>query len=79
MQTIFIMVKCDLAQAYEVADRVIQHDRISEVYTISGTYDLMLKCYLDDGVDVGHFVTEQIQTVAGVKDTNTIMAFKAFN
>ena len=79
MQTIFIMVKCDLGQAYDVADRIIQGDQVSEVYTISGTYDLLLKCYLDDGVDVGHFVTQQIQTVSGVKDTYTIMAFKAFN
>jgi DNA-binding Lrp family transcriptional regulator len=38
-----------------------------------------LKCYLHDAVDIGHFVTEQIQTVAGVKDTYTIIAFKAFS
>ena len=38
----------------------------------------MLKCYLNDGADIGHFVTERVQTLAGVKDTCTTIAFKAF-
>jgi DNA-binding Lrp family transcriptional regulator len=38
----------------------------------------MIKCHLDDGTDIGHFVTEKIQKLPGVKDTYTIIAFKAF-
>jgi hypothetical protein len=34
---------------------------------------------LDDGTDIGHFVTEHIQTLPGIKDTFTIIAFKAFS
>jgi DNA-binding Lrp family transcriptional regulator len=80
MKTIFVQVKCELGQAYRVAaDLVEDIPGVSEVYSISGSYDLMLKCYLHDAVDIGHFVTEQIQTVAGVKDTYTIIAFKAFS
>jgi DNA-binding Lrp family transcriptional regulator len=37
-----------------------------------------MKCYLADSVDIGHFVTERVQTLPGVKDTFTIIAFKAF-
>ena len=51
---------------------------ISEVYSISGQYDLMMKCYLDDGADIGHFVTSSIQTLPGVKDTFTMITFKTF-
>ena len=32
----------------------------------------------ENGVDIGHFVTGMIQTLPGVKDTFTLIAFKAF-
>jgi DNA-binding Lrp family transcriptional regulator len=79
MQTIFVQVKCALGEAYRVADAAAQDvESISEVYSISGQYDLMMKCYLADGQDIGHFVTEKIQRLPGVKDTFTIITFKAF-
>lgn len=79
MQTIFVMVKCELGRAYEVADAAVETERVSEVYSISGQYDLMLKCYLEDEVDIGHFVNETIHGLPGIKDTFTIIAFKAFS
>ena len=79
MQTIFVMVKCELGQAYDVATRAVETDQISEVHSVSGQYDLMMKCYLEDGADLGHFVTDTLQRLPGVKDTFTIIAFKAFS
>ena len=79
MQTIFAMSKCDLGRAYMVADAaILSVEQVSEVYSISGQYDLMMKCYLGDETDIGHFVTESIQTLPGIKDTFTIITFKAF-
>ena len=79
MKAIFIMVKCELGQAYKVADEVVQGvDQVSEVYSTSGQYDLLMKCYLEEDADIGHFVTERIQTLPGVKDTFTLITFKAF-
>jgi len=78
MQTIFVQVKCELGKSYQVADEAVDIEQVSEVHSTSGQYDLLLKCYLDDGIDVGHFVTEHIQTLPGVKDTFTLIAFKAF-
>ena len=80
MKTIFVMVKCELGQAYGVADQAVQAvEELSEVYSTSGQYDLLMKCYLADNVDIGHFVTERLQTLPGVKDTFTIIAYKAFS
>ncbi|HZD27054.1 MAG TPA: Lrp/AsnC ligand binding domain-containing protein [Alphaproteobacteria bacterium] len=80
MQTIFVMVKCELGKTYEVASNAVESsEKISEVHSISGQYDLMMKCYLADGEDIGHFVTETIQTLPGVKDTFTLITFKTFN
>jgi DNA-binding Lrp family transcriptional regulator len=80
MKTIFVMIKCDLGKAYAVADEAVQAiEEVSEVYSTSGEYDLLMKCYLHDTADIGHFVTERVQGLPGIKDTFTIIAFKAFS
>ena len=79
MQTIFVMVKCELGKAYEVADEAVAIEQVSEVYSTSGQYDLLMKCYLDEKTDIGHFVTSRIQTLRDVKDTFTLITFKAFS
>ena len=79
MQTIFVQVKCDLGRAYEVADAaVLNIEEVSEVHSISGDYDLLMKCFLPADADVGHFVTEKLQLLTAVRDTYTIIAHKAF-
>ena len=79
MRPIFVMVKCSLGKAYEVADRLAQEvEQASEIYSTSGQYDLLVKCYLSDDADPGHFVTERLQTLPGVTDTFTLITFKAF-
>jgi len=80
MQTIFVMVKCELGKSYDVAnDAAEKTESISEVYSISGEYDILMKCYLNENEDIGHFVTGQIQTIPGIKDTFTLITFKAFS
>ncbi len=80
MKAIFVMVKCELGRAYDVADSAVETiEQISEIYSTSGQYDLLIKAYLDHETDIGHFVTENIQTLPGVRDTFTIITFKAFS
>ena len=79
MKTIFVMVKCDLGKAYKVAEEAVETiEQVSEVYSISGQYDLLGKFYLEPDQDIGLFVTEKIQTLSGVKDTYTLITFNAF-
>ncbi len=79
MQTIFVQVKSELGQAYRVAEQAIEDvEQVSEVHSTSGQYDLLIKCFLDDDDDVGHFITEKIQSLDGIKDTFTLITFKAF-
>jgi DNA-binding Lrp family transcriptional regulator len=80
MKTIFVMVKCELGKAYRVAEEAVETiEQVSEVYSVSGQYDLLMKCYLPSDMDIGHFVVEKLQTLPGIKDTFTIMAYKAFS
>ncbi len=79
MRAIFVMVKCDLGRAYDVAAQAVDTlEEVSEVYSTSGNYDLLVKCYLPEDSDIGRFVTERLQTLEGVRDTFTLITFKAF-
>lgn len=79
MRPIFVLIKCEMGKAYEVASEAVDRiEQTSEVYSISGQYDLLGKFYLDNDTDIGRFVTEQVQTLRGVKDTFTVITFNAF-
>jgi len=39
----------------------------------------MLTCYLENDVDIGHFVNKKIHALPGIKDTYTIIGLKAFS
>ena len=79
MQTIFVEIKCALGESYRVAEALVEIEGVSEVYSISGPYDLLIKCYLVAEEDIGHFVNERIQKVEGVIDTMTMITFNAFS
>lgn len=80
MQTIFIQVKCELGKVYKVAEEAIENvEQVSEIHSISGQFDLLIKCYLEDSDDIGHFISNKIQTIQGIKDTYTLITFKAFS
>ncbi|MBS0643287.1 MAG: Lrp/AsnC ligand binding domain-containing protein [Proteobacteria bacterium] len=80
MKAIFVQIKCDMGTAYQVArDAADTIPELSELFSTSGQYDLLGKFYLENDQDIGLFVTEKIQTLAGVKDTYTLITFNAFS
>lgn len=80
MRAIFVMIKCEMGQAYRVAREMADGiEALSEMHSTSGQYDLMGKFYLEPEQDIGLFVVETLQTVPGVKDTYTIQTFNAFS
>ena len=79
MQTMCVGIKCALGESYRIADAPVEIEGVSEVYSISGPYDLLVKCYLAAEEDIGRFVNERIQKVAGITGTMTTIAFNAFS
>jgi DNA-binding Lrp family transcriptional regulator len=80
MRAIFVMIKCEMGQAYRVAREMADSiAELSEMHSISGQYDLLGKYYLEPDQDIGLFVVEKVQSVAGVKDTYTLQTFNAFS
>ena len=79
MRAIFVQIKCEMGQAYRVAQEAADAiEELSEMYSTSGQYDLLAKFYLDPGQDIGRFVTDRVQSLPGVKDTYTLITCNAF-
>src|SRR5665213_1827544 len=78
MVPFFVQIKCQLGKSYEVANRLADAEVASEIYSTAGEFDLLVKVYVETGVDIGHFVNEKIQVIPGIQDTRTLITFKAF-
>ncbi|MEW6256692.1 MAG: Lrp/AsnC ligand binding domain-containing protein [Pseudomonadota bacterium] len=74
----FMQIKCQLGRSYEVANAIADAEIASEIYSTAGDFDLLVKFYVPAGTDIGHFVNEKVQVIAGIQDTRTIITFKAF-
>jgi DNA-binding Lrp family transcriptional regulator len=78
MTPFFVQIKCELGKAYRVANELAEAEIASEIYSTAGEYDLLVKFYVETGIDIGHFVNEKVHCISGIKDTHTIITFKAF-
>ncbi len=80
MHAIFVMIKCDLGKTYDVANHIVENiAETSEVYSVSGQWDLLGKFYLQDVNDIGRFICDELQATPGIRDTFTIDTFNAFS
>ena len=78
MRAFFVQIKCDLGKSYQVATAIGDAEIASEVFSTAGEYDLLVKFYLNEGEDIGHFIAQKVQTIPGIRDTFTTVTFKAF-
>lgn len=78
MVPFFVQIKCLLGKSYDVANALADAEIASEIYSTAGEFDLLAKFYVDQTMDIGHFVNEKVQKIPGIQDTQTIICFKAF-
>ncbi len=78
MRAFFVQIKCELGKSYDVATAIADAEIASEIYSTAGGWDLLVKFYLKEEDDVGQFVSNRIQTIPGIRDTYTLITFKAF-
>ena len=78
MRAFFVQIKCELGKSYEVATAIADAEIASEIYSTAGGWDLLVKFYLEEEQDVGRFIADKVQTIAHIKDTYTIITFRAF-
>ncbi|KNG92450.1 Lrp/AsnC ligand binding domain-containing protein [Pseudaestuariivita atlantica] len=78
MNCVFVQLRCTPGKTYEVADAIVLEEIHSELYSISGEYDLLLKLYIPEGEDVGKFINEKLLHIKGIERSLTTLTFKAF-
>ncbi|WP_428427398.1 Lrp/AsnC ligand binding domain-containing protein [Pararhizobium sp.] len=78
MKPIFVQLQCAPGRTYEVADVIYKKEIVSEMYSTSGDYDLLIKVYVDEEQDIGKFINDNIATVPGINRSLTTLTFNAF-
>jgi DNA-binding Lrp family transcriptional regulator len=75
---VFVQIRCRPGTTYSVAEAIALREIHSELYSTSGDYDLLMKLYIPEGADIGHFINESMAGIDGVERTLTTLTFKAF-
>lgn len=78
MVCVFIQLRCRPGRTYEAADAIYAREFVSEMYSTSGDWDLILKIYVPDGEDIGRFVNEKLLDIPHVERSLTTMTYRAF-
>ena len=79
MITAIVFVKAEVDRIPEVAEEIASIDGVSEVYSVTGQIDLIALVRVREHDDVAAVVADQLNKVAGVKETETHIAFRAYS
>ena len=75
---VFVQMRCRPGHTYRVAEEIALREIHSELYSTSGEWDLLMKCYIPEDEDVGHFINERLLDIEGLERSLTTLTFKAF-
>jgi DNA-binding Lrp family transcriptional regulator len=79
MITAIVFVKADVARIPEVAQKLADLSGVSEVYSVTGTIDLIVMVRVRTIDEVATTVADQVNKVSGVEGTETHIAFRAYS
>lgn len=79
MVTAIVLVKADVARIPAVAEEIAAIEGVSEVYSVTGNIDLIAIIRVRDHERIATTVTEHLNTVDGVLETETHIAFRTYS
>lgn len=79
MITAIVFVKADVARIPEVAERIAQLDGVTEVYSVTGSIDLIAIVRVRTHEAISDVVADHLNKVPGVTSTETHIAFRAYS
>ncbi|MDA3869612.1 MAG: Lrp/AsnC ligand binding domain-containing protein [Gammaproteobacteria bacterium] len=79
MVTSIILLNVKRNKVNEVAEHLVSMTGISEVYSVTGNYDLVAVARVKTNDELSELVTGKIVKVDGIKKTDTMLAFKAYS
>lgn len=78
MKRFFVRIACEIGKTYAVSDSLLAMEIASEIYSTAGRFAIMATFPVDNAVDIGLFVNDFRLRFGGVKESETIIALKAF-
>ena len=79
MVTFIILFNVRKNRIPEIAEELAEIPEISEVYSVTGIYDLVAIVRTKTNDDVAELVTSRLGTIDGIEKTDTMLAFKAYS
>jgi DNA-binding Lrp family transcriptional regulator len=79
MVTFIILLNVKSNKITEIAEQLAGLPEISEVYSVTGNYDLVVMVRTRSNDDVAELVTNRLGKIDGIEQTDTMLAFKAFS
>ncbi len=74
-----IVMNVERKHINRVAETLTETPGISEVYSVSGQYDLIAVVRVKSNDDLANLVTEHILQIEEITKTETMLAFKAYS
>jgi len=79
MNTAIILLKIDHRKVTGTAEALLEIHGISEVYSISGRYDLLAIVKGETPDIIESLITDQLLKVEGIVDSETMFAFRSYD
>lgn len=79
MITTIVLIKCDPKEIPQCATRLAGIEGVSEVYSVSGEWDLVAIVRVPEYERIAQVVTEEFAKVPGIDRTQTLTAFRAYS
>ncbi len=79
MITTIVLCRVDPSQIPKAARALAGIDGVSEVYSVSGEWDLVAIVRVPQYEDIARVVTESFPNVPGLQRTQTLTAFRAYS
>ena len=79
MITTIVLIRVEPALIPKAANMLAGGEGVTEVYSVSGEWDLVAIVRVAKYDDIAHVVTEIFPTVPGIQRTMTLTAFRAYS
>ena len=79
MVTFIILLNVKSNRITEIAEQLADMPEISEVYSVTGNYDLVVIVRTRSNDDVAELVTNRLGLIDSIEQTDTMLAFKTFS
>jgi len=79
MVTSIILMNVQRNKVNAIAEQLAGMAEISEVYSVTGHYDLVAIIRVKSNDDLANLVTQHLVNIDGIETTDTMLAFKAYS